>query len=422
MSVTPDTQTPTEPLDHAPAAPAQPIRLPLAPERTRRRPRGPVRHYGSFLLSPNAAAAMPLILERNRSQRLRRLAATAGARAVQRRRPMRARMRALTAAPGARLRWRSVPAPSAPGPEGAVVRPIAIATCDIDCPLVLGATQLALPLQLGHECVGEVLSIGERVATVKPGDRVVVPFQVNCGACASCRAGHSGNCLSVPPLSAYGMGVVTGHFGGAFADQLAVPFADAMLVPLPAGVDPVAAASVADNLCDAYRHVAPHVPRLLEQNPDGEILILAGLSSRPLFSPSTPLYAGLLARAFGARNVTLVQLARACARPGPAAGPACADAARAARTPRGPAGHTHQRRPARHRDRARRPRRRLLEHRQPPSPRAHPDSEDVRPPREPARRHPPRTRHHAARARADRRRLAARGRRREHGGAARRGP
>ena len=215
-------------------------------------------------------------------------------------------MRALTAAPGARLRWRSVPAPSAPGPEGAVVRPIAIATCDIDCPLVLGATQLALPLQLGHECVGEVLSIGERVATVKPGDRVVVPFQVNCGACASCRAGHSGNCLSVPPLSAYGMGVVTGHFGGAFADQLAVPFADAMLVPLPAGVDPVAAASVADNLCDAYRHVAPHVPRLLEQNPDGEILILAGLSSRPLFSPSTPLYAGLLARAFGARNVTLV--------------------------------------------------------------------------------------------------------------------
>ena len=86
MSVTPDTQTPTEPLDHAPDAPPQPVRLPLAgAERTRRRPRGPVRHYGSFLLSPSATAAMPLILERNRSQRLRRLAATAGGRAVQRR-------------------------------------------------------------------------------------------------------------------------------------------------------------------------------------------------------------------------------------------------------------------------------------------------------------------------------------------------
>ncbi|HTZ64058.1 MAG TPA: alcohol dehydrogenase catalytic domain-containing protein [Solirubrobacteraceae bacterium] len=325
MSVTPDTPTPAEPRDRAGAAtpqpdrtaanepldrpapaPAYPPRFPIAgAERAPRRPRGPLRHYGGFLLSPSAGAAMPLILERNRTQRLRRLAATTGERAGWRRRPTRARMRALTAAPGARLRWRSVPAPPAPGPDGALVRPLAIATCDIDCPLVLGATQLALPLQLGHECVGEVLSIGERVATVAPGDRVVVPFQINCGACASCRAGHTGNCLSVPPLSAYGMGVVTGHFGGALADQLAVPFADAMLVPLPAGVDPVAAASVADNLCDAHRHIAPHVPRLLEQSADGEILILAGLSSRPLFSPSTPLFAGLLARAFGARNVTL---------------------------------------------------------------------------------------------------------------------
>jgi alcohol dehydrogenase len=269
------------------------------------RPRGWLRHYASFLM-PSAAAAMPLILERNRAERGRRLLATVGDSAGQRRRPTRARMRALTAAPGARLRWRTVAEPASPGPDGALVHPVAASTCDIDCPLVLGATQLALPLHLGHECVADVLAVGERVATVKPGDRVVVPFQISCGQCPPCRAGHTGSCLAVPPLSAYGMGLATGHFGGAFSDQMAVPYADAMLVPLPEGVDPVAAASVSDNLCDAYRHIAPHLPELLLADPDAEVLILAGIAARPLFTASCPLYTGLIARAMGARNVNLV--------------------------------------------------------------------------------------------------------------------
>jgi alcohol dehydrogenase len=102
------------------------------------------------------------------------------------------------------------------------------------------------------------------------------------------------------------MGLATGHFGGAFSDQLAVPYADAMLVPLPDGIDPVAAASVADNICDSYRHIAPHLPALLDADTDAEVLILAGLSSRPTFSASGPLYTGLIARALGARNVNVV--------------------------------------------------------------------------------------------------------------------
>ncbi len=277
---------------------------PPAPAAGRRhRPRGWVRHYAGFL-SPSAAAAMPLLFERERQERLRRAAATIGDRAGQRVRRTRPRMRALVAAPGARLRWRDVAAPPPPGPDGAIVHPIASSTCDLDCPLVLGATQLALPLHLGHECVAEVLAVGERVATVRVGDRVVVPFQINCGACAPCRAGRTGNCASVPPISMYGMGLGAGHWGGAFSDQLAVPYADAMLVALPDGIDPVAAASVADNVCDAYRHIAPHLPGLLEADPDAEVLILAATASRALFTPSVPLYSGLIARAYGARNIT----------------------------------------------------------------------------------------------------------------------
>ena len=241
-------------------------------------------------------------LERDAGERLRRAGATVADRGWGEGRKRR-RMRALSAAPGGKLRWREVAAPRPPGPHGAIVHPIAASTCDMDCPVMLGATQIPLPLHLGHECVAEVLSVGERVSAVRPGDRVVVPFQINCGACAPCRAGHTGSCTSVPPLSMYGFGFATGHWGGAFSDELAVPYADAMLVALPQGLDPAAAASVADNVCDAYRHIGPHLPALLEREADAEVLVLAAPSERSLFTPSCPLYTGLIALALGARNV-----------------------------------------------------------------------------------------------------------------------
>jgi alcohol dehydrogenase len=270
----------------------------------RPRPRGAVRHYAS-LLGPNMAAATPVLLERAVDQRLTRVRSAAADRVGQRLRPSRPRMRALQAAPRGRLRWREVPAPPPPSPHAAIVRPIAVATCDIDRPLVLGTIQMPLPLHLGHECVAEVLAVGERVTRVKRGDRVLVPYEIGCGACSPCGAGHTASCASVPPVSAFGMGVATGHWGGAFADLLCVPYAEAMLVPLPEGIDPAAAVSVADNLCDAYRHLAPHLPDLLEQDAETEVLIVGALRRRAQFGYSVSLYAGLVAQALGARNVCL---------------------------------------------------------------------------------------------------------------------
>lgn len=269
-----------------------------------RRPRGWLRHYAS-LLSPRAASAIPLTVERNALQRLGRIAKTVGDGAAQRARPSRPKMRALVALPGGKLRWREVPAPRPPGPYGAIVHPIAAATCDIECPLALGATPLLLPLHMGHECVAEVLSVGERVHEVKPGDRVIVPFQISCGACVPCKAGLTGNCERVPPISMYGMGMLAGHWGGAFSDELAVPYADAMLISLPPAIDPVAAASLADNVCDAYRHLGPHLPALLGEDPEAEVLILGALDRHTPFGGSVPLYAALIAKAFGAHNVVL---------------------------------------------------------------------------------------------------------------------
>jgi alcohol dehydrogenase len=266
----------------------------------RRRPRGWLRHYAG-VLAPDGLVATRLSLERDSGERLRRLTGALSGRARGAR--SRPRMRALVASPGGRLRWREVPAPPPPGPHGAVVHPIAASTCDMDCPVMLGATQIPLPLHPGHECVAEVLSVGDQVMAVAPGDRVIVPFQINCGACPPCVAGRTGSCTGVPPLSMYGFGFAGGHWGGAFADELAVPYADAMLVALPGGIDPAAATSVADNVCDAYRHIGPHLPGVLAADPDASVLIVGAVGKRSLFTPSCPLYTGLVARAMGARTV-----------------------------------------------------------------------------------------------------------------------
>jgi alcohol dehydrogenase len=266
-----------------------------------RRPRGWLRHYAG-MLGPDSLAATRVSLERDAGGRTRRSAGIAARHVT---RPLRKgrTMRSLLAAPGGRVQWRSIPAPRQPGPGGAIVRPIVAATCDMDCPIMLGTTQIPLPLHVGHECVAEVLQIGERVQTVRPGDRVIVPFQISCGACPPCLAGRTASCASVPPVSMYGFGFAGGHWGGAYADELAVPYADAMLVPLPSGIAPEAAVSVADNVCDAYRHIGPHLPRLLREDPGARVLVVAMLDKRGLFTPSVPLYTGLVAQAMGAREV-----------------------------------------------------------------------------------------------------------------------
>src|SRR5262249_54306767 len=128
------------------------------------------------------------------------------------------------------------------------------------------------------------------------GQRVVVAFQVSCGACRSCVAGHSANCDEYPALSDYGMQPLSGvEYGGMLSDLVRVPHAQAMLAPISEALDSVALASVSDNVLDGYRAVAPH----LEQLPAAEVLIVThGLKS-------VPLYAALAAVALGAARVDL---------------------------------------------------------------------------------------------------------------------
>jgi alcohol dehydrogenase len=189
--------------------------------------------------------------------------------------------------------WREAPDPRLEGDAEALVRPLAVAMCDLDAGFLSGMVPVGEPFPLGHECVGEVVDHGDAVTSVRRGDRVVVPFQISCGDCAACRAGFTASCETVGAGSAYGMRPLGGDWGGALADLIRVPFADAMLVPLPDGVDPVAIPSVADNVPDGFRAVAGP----LRDSPGAEVLVAGGVSR------SVSLYAVLAAKALGAGRV-----------------------------------------------------------------------------------------------------------------------
>jgi threonine dehydrogenase-like Zn-dependent dehydrogenase len=202
-------------------------------------------------------------------------------------------MRQLTVVDKGRLEWLDVPEPKLEGDGEALVRPLAVATCDLDAQIVRGTTPFPLPIALGHECIGEVLEVGDGVKGLSVGDVVAVPFQISCGECDACAREHTGNCQSVPPLTMYGFGAAGGERGGALSDLLRVPYAEHMLVPLPPGVDPAAVASVGDNIADAWRTVAPQ----LERRRGASVLVVGGGAW------SIGLYAAGIAVALGARLV-----------------------------------------------------------------------------------------------------------------------
>jgi alcohol dehydrogenase len=188
------------------------------------------------------------------------------------------------------LEWLDVAEPRREQESDALVRPVAVATCDLDAPVIAGLTPYEPPIAIGHECVAEVVEAPD--GPLAAGALVSVPFQISCGGCGRCRRGLTGNCESVPFLSMYGFGSFGGDWGGFLSDLVRVPHADHMLSALPDGVSAEVAASVSDNIVDGWRLVAPG----LEEWPGAEVLIAAG-------SPSVGLYAVQVALALGAARV-----------------------------------------------------------------------------------------------------------------------
>jgi threonine dehydrogenase-like Zn-dependent dehydrogenase len=187
-------------------------------------------------------------------------------------------------------------------PTDAIVRPLAVAMCDLDVGLLQGRVPMAGPFPLGHEGVFEVVALGDAVRGYRTGDVVAVPYHVSCGACRTCLRGQTASCEGHGGVGSgaaagqcYGLAQGALNWGGFLADLVRVPFADHMLVPVPPGVDPATVASASDNISDGWRTVAP----ALADEPGAPVLVVGG-------TPSIGLYAAGIAVALGAEQVDYV--------------------------------------------------------------------------------------------------------------------
>ena len=149
------------------------------------------------------------------------------------------------------------PKPRIEHPEDAVVRVTTAAICGSDLHLYHGLIpDTRIGHVLGHECVGIVDEVGPQVTAVKPGDRVVVPFNIACGRCFFCQQGLYSACENSNPYSAlggiYGYSHTTGGYDGAQAEYVRVPYANVGPQRLPDDVPDRQAIMLADIFPTGY--------------------------------------------------------------------------------------------------------------------------------------------------------------------------
>lgn len=81
-----------------------------------------------------------------------------------------------------------------PGPGEVLVRIHAAGLCHSDLSVINGDRPRPTPMALGHEAAGEVVSWGEGVTDLAPGEHVVLVFVPSCGHCLPCAEGRPALC------------------------------------------------------------------------------------------------------------------------------------------------------------------------------------------------------------------------------------
>jgi S-(hydroxymethyl)glutathione dehydrogenase / alcohol dehydrogenase len=123
------------------------------------------------------------------------------------------------------------PRPNIQSPEDVILRVTSTALCGSDLHLYHGTVQGMEPGQtLGHEFMGVIEEAGTEVHEVKVGDKVVIPFNINCGRCWFCRHELWSQCDRSNPKgelgASFGYTQVLGGYDGGQAEYVRVPFAN----------------------------------------------------------------------------------------------------------------------------------------------------------------------------------------------------
>lgn len=232
-------------------------------------------------------------------------------------------MRELTILGKNKLKWVEKDEPKITTPQSAIIRPLVSSRCDGDSLFLFhnyseliklgvnlhlldkrifetfGKNPVKPPFCVGHECIGEITEVGDEVSNFKVGDVVIIPWAISCGTCNTCNDGYYSNCSITNDdaiISAYGFGHNTSDYGGTMSDFITVPFADGMLIQLPADVNPYHCSALSDNISDAFRTIAPHI----KQHPEAPVLVIGGAAQ------SIGLYAVYFAKIFGSSQIDYI--------------------------------------------------------------------------------------------------------------------
>src|SRR4051794_20052911 len=140
------------------------------------------------------------------------------------------------------VRVENVPDPTIEEPTDAIIKVTSSGICGSDLHLyeVLGPF-LDTGDVLGHEPMGIVEEVGAEVTHIKPGDRVVIPFNISCGHCWMCDTGLQSQCETTQ-VREYNTGAALlgytklyGQVPGGQAEFLRVPQAHYGPIKVPDG-------------------------------------------------------------------------------------------------------------------------------------------------------------------------------------------
>jgi len=130
---------------------------------------------------------------------------------------------------------------------------------------------------LGHEAMGIVEEVGPGVRTLRPGQRVVIPFNVSCGTCYMCTGGLQSQCETTQVRergsggALFGYTKLYGQIPGGQAEYLRVPFGNTLPIRVPHGPKDQRFVFLSDVLPTAWQAVQ------YADVPDGGTLVVLGL-------------------------------------------------------------------------------------------------------------------------------------------------
>ncbi|MFL6106943.1 MAG: alcohol dehydrogenase catalytic domain-containing protein [Marmoricola sp.] len=174
------------------------------------------------------------------------------------------------------MRVEDVPDPQIKEPTDAIIRVTTTGLCGSDLHLYEPLAPFMTPGDIvGHEPMGIVEEVGSAVSDLRPGDRVVVPFNISCGSCWTCDQGLFSQCETTQNrdtgtgASLLGYSKLYGAVPGGQAEYLRVQFADFLPVKVPEGPSDDRFVYLSDVLPTAWQAV-----RYAELPDDGVLLVM----------------------------------------------------------------------------------------------------------------------------------------------------